>query len=189
MVYCWPWAAERHSSPRHTANERPRIFIIDIYSVNARAPAAVTGNGHLGLHHPVKFLIPGKLNLLSVHGGGNNPTNAKRNGPRQDGRGKIALLADLLPQIQRRQLQYQREGDDENDDAEAAENQAVDHRIIGHRWRWIHSLHCSSPAPDVHETSMISISGCTRRAFSRARSMENGTYGSRSTLLSTIRSA
>src|SRR5260370_9510819 len=58
MVYCWPWAAERHSSPRHTANERPRIFIIDIYSVNARAPAAVTGNGRLGLHHPGKSVTP-----------------------------------------------------------------------------------------------------------------------------------
>src|SRR5260370_6071517 len=57
-VYCLPWAADRHSSPRHTANERPRIFIIDIYSVNARAPAAVTGNDLLGLHHPRKSVTP-----------------------------------------------------------------------------------------------------------------------------------
>src|SRR5450759_2292559 len=125
----------------------------------------------------------------SVQGGGNDPANPQRHRSGQDGGRDIVLFADLLPKVQRRQFEHQREGDDENDDAEAAENQAVDHGIIGHKWRSIQSFHCPRPAPEVQETSRISISGCTRRAFSRASSMENGTYGSRSILLSTIRSA
>src|SRR5580765_832859 len=112
MVYCWPWAAERQTRPRHTASERPLIFMA-IYSVNARASATVTEMTRWGF----------TTDAPSVHRGGNDPADPQRHRARQNPGGNIALLADLLPQVERRQLDHQREGDDEDDDAEAAENQ------------------------------------------------------------------
>src|SRR5581483_3882872 len=52
--------------------------------------------------------------------------------------------------------------------------------------RAIHAIQSSRPTPVVQDVSIISISGFTRRAFSRATSILNGTYGSRSILFKTI---
>ena len=66
-------------------------------------------------------------------------------------------------------------GGQKDQDAENGEHQGVHNRVTGHRCASIQARQPSRPSPVVQETCRISIPGCTRRAFSRARSAWNGT--------------
>src|SRR5664279_913714 len=124
-----------------------------------------------------------------MHRRGDDPGDAEGHRGGHNGGGHIALLNDGFAHVESRGPRGNRQRDHERHQAQAGEEDRVEYGGTGHRRPSSQARQPSKPCPLVQETSTISISGCTRRAFSQARAAWNGTYGSRSILFRTIKSA
>ena len=68
-----------------------------------------------------------------MHRRSDDPAKSQGHGSSQDSRGYVAFLDDFLPDMERRELRDDGQGDHKNQDAEDGEDEGVEDREFAHR--------------------------------------------------------